>query len=489
MRIQWGQGVASRGKLTGKTLPVLEPASSSQSTFRDRDSPQSVTPGESSDSRDDLTPSSNLVTSEPTGALSPMRHVFQPIYSEHAFQNKFALNLDLSYYTLPDYLQDKPVLPLIRYYDNVVASVMPWVDGPDNPWRTLLLPLAMQSPSLLLAVLALSAEHYCSRSGSKWPADTGLVSSVYRDRSLQLLAQDMRTQIGEDSTMARQAPASSMLATILTLCNLEMIHMESVIWRVHWKAARTISRHWMAPAIAPTELDATCRFLLRQAFVYDVFGASTTFDGDTHLLSSAYNEEDTEAFADWLELIQEVTRAERIRNDTFSREHFSTPLANMHVLQERFEYARTRSLQLSKTMDFGSPRIHGDFTILIDIFHYAGLVYSFQALLDPMECVSARDTCINEVIRSIGMIENKDAFQHDLVWPLFIIGSESRHNPGRQQFAQANLLEAIHSTGFSNCYPGLEFLQRFWATDPRVAVNWLQFARQESSRGFHFLVI
>lgn len=482
--------MASRGKLSGKTLPVLEPAPLPTSQEKDpRLSSQSLTSGESTDSRDHGVDISSSTNAGPAIAPHALGNTFHPLYDENIYRNRFAMNPDLSLYHFPDYLRNRPVPELIRYYDHVVSTIMPWVDGPYNAWRTLMLPLAFQSPCLLLAILALSAEHYSSKTGSTRPTDEGLDSRQYRDKSLELLAQDLRTEISEDSTVERQAPASAVLATILILCNLEMIRCSSAIWRVHWKAARTITRRWTSPHFSPQLLDDTCRFLLKEAFIYNAFGSSTTFDGEDLIPGSVLSEEDSHVFTDWLRLIQDVTHAERCRNAHVSVGGLSTELANISVLQQRFDYARNRSLDFSKTIDFGSQGLHDDFAVLVHIFHYAGLIYSYQALLDPQESAPARDACVSGVIRTIAEIENQKAFEHDLVWPLFVVGTASRGNRETQAYAETKLLEVMGSTGFSNCFPALEFLRRFWATDPTVATDWMQFARQESSKGLTFLVI
>ncbi|OQU95275.1 Fungal specific transcription factor domain-containing protein [Cladophialophora immunda] len=430
-----------------------------------------------------------LAGSEPIAVPHKLRNAFQPSFDETTLHNPFALNLDLSSYALPQYLQGRPVRQLIHYYDHVVATVMPWVDGPENPWRTLMLPLAMHSPSLLLALLALSAEHYSARSESPWAVNDGFASRNYRDKSLLLLSEDLRAEWTEHASVARHARASGILATILVLCNLEMIRCDSAIWRVHWKAARTITLRWTAPQLATTVLDDTCRFLIKEAFVYDVFGSSTTFEDDEQIPGSVLTEQDAHVFTDWLQLVQEVTCAERQRHRNASPGQAPLDLANMRVLQEKFDYARNRSLEFSKSLDFGTPGLHSDFAVLVDIFHYAGLAYSFQALLDPRDFAPAIETCVSGVITKIAEIQNKEAYQHDLVWPLFVVGTQSRLNKNTQAFADAKLLEVMKSTGFSNCVPALEFLRRFWKSDPNVAVDWMQFARQESRRGLTFLVI
>ncbi|OAL24490.1 hypothetical protein AYO20_10648 [Fonsecaea nubica] len=493
LRIQFGQGVASRGKLTGKTLPVLEPAPPPPQppppASYTKDSPKRAAPGEFLDSRDDGLDSFLLAGNEPITVPPALRDAFQPSFDETTLHNPFALNLDPSSYTLPPYLQGRPVRQLVLYYDHVVATVMPWVDGPENPWRTVMIPLAMRSPSLLLALLALSSGHYSTRSQSPWPGDYDFGSSRYRDQSLRLLAEDLRTELAEEASVDRHARASGILATILVLCNLEMIRSDSETWSVHWKAARTITQRWTDPNLTATDLDETCRFLVKEAFVYDVFGSSTTFDADGQIPGTVLTEADAHVFTDWLQLVQEVTCAERRRHHNASPSQVPPDLANMRILQDRFDYARNRTLEFSKSLEFGTPGLNSDFVVLVDIFHYAGLAYSFQALLDPQDFAPVIETCISGVMTKIAEIQNKEAYQHDLVWPLFVVGTQSRLNKNTQAFADAKLLEVMQSTGFSNCYPALEFLRRFWRSDPHVVVDWMQFARQEASQGLNFLVI
>ena len=479
--------MASRGKLTGKSLPVLEPALTSAS--QESQSPKSLTPAESSGSREERVDSSTLTETEPITVPHALRNAFRLFNNDDVvFNNPFAKNVDLSCHDLPEYLQDQTAQMLFHYYDHVVAALMPWVDGHDNDWRNLMLPLALKSPSLLLAILALSAEHYSTKMGPTLSDERGITSSHYRDRSVTVLAKNLRTELNEDSIVELQEPATAMLATILVLCNLEMIRSDSAVWRVHWKAARTITRRW-TPHHPSRALDPTYRFLVKEAFVYDVFGSSTTFDTDGEISGSVLSDDDCGAFTEWLQVVQEVTIAERCRNDNSRRDECSQNLGDMRVLQDRFDRVRNSSLHHGRTMNFKSATLQADFNLLVDIFHFAGLLYSYQALLGHDDHAAARAACVSGVVNSIGQIQNMNAFQHDLVWPLFLIGAESRHHPETQKFAETKLIEAMDSTGFSTCYPALKFLQRFWATDPSVATNWVHFARQESKRGLNFLVI
>lgn len=480
LRIQWGQGVASRGKLTGKTLPILDPNSSGSVDYND--SPKSSTPPESLGSRDENRESPPV----PPG----LRNAFEAAtHGQPAFGGSSSLDFDLTPEQIPNYVQDPIIQQLLHHYDKEVAAVMPWVDGPRNMWRTVLIPLGMESPSLLLAILALAAEHYTSKMGSTWSKQHGIRSSHYRDKSLRLLAQNLRCEMTEGAATPHQGPPSAMLATILILCNLEMIRSDSSVWSVHWKAARTMTRRWTTPHHSSSLLDPTCQLLIKEAFVYDVFASSTTFDSEDQIPDSVLTENDDDCFIEWMRNIQEVTTFERYRYSSNKRGSPSTPPTDMATLQTKFEYARQRSLHFEKTMDFGSPELHRDFGILIDIFHFAGLLYSFRALLDTANIGTVIQQLVQNTIQCINQIEVRSAFQHDFVWPLFIIGTESRDSVELQDFVESRLLEAMTSTGFSNCYPALQFLQRFWGTQPSTTVDWLQFARRESARGFTFLVI
>lgn len=293
----------------------------------------------------------------------------------------------------------------------------------------------------------------------------------------------------EGAATPHQGPPSAMLATILILCNLEMIRSESSVWSVHWKAARTITRRWTTPHHSSSLLDPTCQLLIKEAFAYDAFASSTTFDNDDQIPGSVLNESNEDVFIEWMRIVQEVTTSERYRHNSSKMGNPCTPPTDMATLERRFEFARQRTLHFEKSMNFGSPELHRDFGILVDIFHFAGLLYSFRALLDTASISAVMQQLVQNTIQRINQIEVRSAFQHDFVWPLFIIGTESRDSVELQGFVESRLLEAMNSTGFSNCYPALQFLQRFWGTLPSTAVDWLQFARQESARGFTFLVL
>ena len=236
-------------------------------------------------------------------------------------------------------------------------------------------------------------------------------------------------------------------------------------------------------------LDSGFKFLIKEAFVYDVFGSSTTFDNEDQIPSSVLTDEDPQLFSQWLQLVQEVTIVERRRHANVPVDQYLLHSADMRLLQHRFNEATNSSLLISQDLDFGTQGLQSDLATLLGLYQQAGLLYSYQALLGSKNSAVARDGCVESVVNSVRLIQNLDAFQHDLVWPLFLVGTESRNNHSRQKFVEFGLLEAMRSTAFSNCRPALEFLRRFWTTDELVVTDWVQFGRQESQRGLNFLVI
>ncbi len=188
-------------------------------------------------------------------------------------------------------------------------------------------------------------------------------------------------------------------------------------------------------------------------------------------------------------MIQDVTRAERRRSAASPHGGLPSATGDIQYLQDKFEYTRTRTLQFSREMNFGTEQLRHDFSHIVDVFHDAGIIYGCQALVEPSTSAETRAHCLESLLENLSLIINTHAFSQDLVWPLFIAGTESCFNRRYQQLVESKLLEAMRMTGFSNCYQALLFLRSFWNTDHAATGNWMQFARQEARRGTTFLVL
>jgi Fungal specific transcription factor domain len=139
---------------------------------------------------------------------------------------------------LPFQLQRSDERYLLHHYDRIVASNMAWADCHENPWRHIIIPLALESPPLLNAILAFAAKHinavYLSssinpgRSTSMMPA---ILPDTFQQKAVKLLAQEIKELASERGSQVSFAihkdvsrnHTNAILATMLVLCNVETV--------------------------------------------------------------------------------------------------------------------------------------------------------------------------------------------------------------------------------------------------------------------------
>lgn len=371
-----------------------------------------------------------------------------------------------------------------------LTFVMTWFDGPDNEWRLTMLPLALRSPPLLLAILALSAEHYSCKTGLEWPFPDGTTSASLREQSIRKLAQNLRVEMSNTNTTGNEGRVAEILGTVITLCNLEMINSESELWRVHWSAVRTITRRWTTTSLLCHPVDAECRLLVVEAFFYDAMASSTTFGGGEPIPIAVIHPDDYYVRVELLQVVQEITQTERQKYMGLP-EVENTPLSDMSALLARLHRCRARDLEIAKSMHFPFPseELRADFDTLIDFWHNACILYAMQALMNPQTSKLERKDRMYKGYECFHRIKHKRSFQQDIVWPLFIIGAEARDHPDIQDFTQRRIIELMDVTGWRNCTRALEFLKYFWSSKNTTDGSWIDHARVQASNGFSFLLI
>lgn len=204
--LKWEQGVASRGNLKGKSLPIRNVAET-------------------------LPRSSPVSTSKPRES-KPERS------AGYTYQIDKPSNFEISIIPTPlvsHQLQSSEQRLLLHHYDNIVAPNMAWADCPENPWRHTLIPLALHSPPLLNAILAFAAKHLnavaYSHSGGSTSIAPARVSDKFQQQAMKLLARDIKqfatTHVSHPASSANdgtsRAHRNALLATMLVLCNVETV--------------------------------------------------------------------------------------------------------------------------------------------------------------------------------------------------------------------------------------------------------------------------
>ncbi|KAK6350331.1 hypothetical protein TWF696_006563 [Orbilia brochopaga] len=432
--------------------------------------------------------------SKPAMVPSPPSSVYSLDYTPPFpdFDYSFDLNAQL-----PTMLNHTIVRELVAHYERAVAPVMAWIDSPGNPWRKIMIPLAMQSPTLLLALLAVSASHLSVQSGGSHPLYSP-AATRYRDSSLALITNRLKL---ETQTLGYQSPdiayqlrdrieSDATLAAIIMLTNFEQIGGQTNAWRTHLDAARNMVKLRANVNQMASQDESISTFLYTQLHFIDVMASTTTFNGasdtakDFEIPMNPPSSGREELFEDFLLIMHQITRWER----SLSNAERSPPsIPPPDAIQARFESARQRTILASAAFaSVLSAEQKDDFNLLISVYHHSGLLYAWRSLYNFPSGHLLVSTSKRELYRSLHSIKDKKRFAVDLVYPLFILGTESVGDENAQEYVEWRMKEAMEVTGFSNCLAALSFLNAYW-TQAGVEESWVSFARRYSDQGQQFL--
>ncbi|OOF95830.1 hypothetical protein ASPCADRAFT_207176 [Aspergillus carbonarius ITEM 5010] len=335
-----------------------------------------------------------------------------------------------------------------------------------NPWRLVIIPLAGTSPTVLHAVLALASEDLAVRFPPGHPRRQHLqgISERRRNQALASVAQLIRRM----REVSSSSEAQCALAATLILYNVELLGA-SAQWRMHLEAARVI-RQWKEHAFTHgrSEIDA---FLVYEQYYASVFAGLTTFD-TLNEYETDLKYDNNAIFSDFVSIISQVTRLERLKHN----QHFVIHSSLLDTMAHDLEAAKTRMLQLGLVLRWQTDDARSSFQHLVWIFYYAVLIYIYHvadASLDTLQ--SWRDAILNH----LALLPDKRAFAQDLVWPLFIAGTECRGCPQKQDVVAHELERVMEISGTLDRRNVLSFLRQFWS---ERSGTWIQLMRQSPER-------
>lgn len=431
MILRWGQGVASRGSLTGQQLPLRRSGNPSL------------------DSRGDLPRDQSNYARIPTQISQINPHI------------------------------DPAALELIYHYQQNVAGKLAWVDGPGNPWRQVIIPLAWTCPTVFHAVLSLSSEDLAHRYGDYHQRrfDLQCTSLHFRNQALSMLANHLGS-IREKSALTSGneciSEARSALASTLILYNVELIGAEDVKWRMHLKGARVINQ-WLEQSFSQVasigEID---KFLLYEHYYSSVFADLTTFDNTNEPpKDSLQRMGDVAIFGDFVRVIQLVTKLERSKYDQ------SIPIdpCQFQDILQAVEMAKDSMITFGEQFYFWSHQARQDFQHLVFVFYHAIQVYTYRAISDDQLADRHIQASRDSILQHLDHLSDKRNFAHDLVWPLFILGTEGREDEKIQNMVSMEMEAVMKISGVLDRRKVLSFLQHYWSVDLERGVTWIQFMR------------
>ncbi|KIW78847.1 hypothetical protein Z517_08686 [Fonsecaea pedrosoi CBS 271.37] len=448
-RLRWANGIAVRGHLKGRTTPHVD---------KPPPKPSSAAPKDSTSPKSTKSPEQNISV-RPALIVEPLATTF-PGFPDPATRSR-----------------------LLEHYDKQIAGLMVWIDSERNEYRRMVLPLADQQPVLLLAILAISAQHLAVTTGKElsFPARARdaavtLISKQIQQVTGQLAAGfDLGSQIDPDT-------AVWMLASMLTLANYEMTETETGAAAAdsHRQAARTLVN---ALATTNRENNALFHFLRNQLSIYDILACTTIFgpSSTVEVILPAPDHSNL-IFSEFLSLLHKVTVWSRERHEKESAGNFNPadlPITSTDA-RAGFEQARGSTLMAAGLLELPRDARRRDFVRIVDIYHHAALLYTYRVLflcqVEPLE-VSASTMVLFERLHQL---EDTPSCLQNLPWPVFIAGTECCDDLERQAFVAKMYTDIAQDMGFKYYLGILRFLQDLWSNKE---TTWTELARHYEASG------
>ena len=353
---------------------------------------------------------------------------------------------------------------LVSYYSRRIAVNMIWVDSPSNPYRRLVIPRARSSPFLLLAILAVSAEHMVPRQPSLVEFAPKARDVVISRITNELSRLTERPSIGEPQDVLDQETAEWVLSAMLILSNYECIGDKSTAWCSHRLGARLLVNGFAGSGAESSEL---FRFLRAQFSIYDVLASTTTrfylgIDGVT-----LPKRGDPEALlSEYIRLIHQVTLY--IADKRTAVHRVPNPSA-FRVECERIRGLTLMNAATSASLKDELTRIN--FIQLVGVHHSAALLYAYRCVYDFTSADPHIFLTAQKLFEELENCASNDALIQHLTWPAFIAGTECHGSDERQRLVLKWYMDIIKNTGFSNYSVVISFLEELWRNEPE---GWLE---------------
>lgn len=346
----------------------------------------------------------------------------------------------------------------------------------------MILPMAESSETVLSSILAITAHDLASEYP---PNDLGhgtfqQMSKNYQNKSLALLAQELNGLSTSTSALQASTTSAYTLASVILLCNNEFMKPQGAGWRVHLSAAREII---LAAGSRPSrhhQLACIEQFLMLEFYEASVWADLTTFDNYNMAIKAPPASTENAVFTDFIRVIDQITRLERLEFCSGTIEQASS-YGPMQDIQSQIESARNSMMRLSKSIHFSSEEDQHGFELVVWMYYHATLIYSYQALSDDATAGDDVRKSRDEILRFVQFLsETRDGmFAQDLVWPLFMAGTELRGHPTGQRVIQECFGNVMRISRTLDRARVLSFVETWW-NDPGTHTSWIDMARKQS---------
>lgn len=343
--------------------------------------------------------------------------------------------------------------------------------------------MAESSETVLSSIIAIAAHDL----SSEYPPNVlghgefQHISKVYQNKSLALLAHELnRLSSSPASELETNTTSAYTLASVIILCNNEFMKPQGAGWRVHLSAAREII---LAAGNRPhryNQLACIQEFLMLEFYETSVWADLTKFEGyDMTAKTPPVNTENA-VFTDFIRVIDQITRLERskYRSDPIAQHSLCGPMQEIH---SQIELAKAGMMRLGGTIQFASEADRHGFELVVWMYYHATLIYSHQALSEDPASGYHLKTSRDEILRYVRFLsEIRDSmFAQDLVWPLFLAGTELRGNDAGQKVIRESFRNVMRISRTLDRARVLSFVETWWK-EPGNYTSWIDMARQQS---------
>ncbi|KAM5367166.1 hypothetical protein ACJZ2D_010156 [Fusarium nematophilum] len=344
---------------------------------------------------------------------------------------------------------------LVSHWDKHISRLMVWIDSDANPYRLYVTPLAYSNPVIGLAMAAVSSQHASGDASFSEKARNeavGMISEYVKNITSHVMGgNELGGQLDEKSV-------EWLLAAMLLLSCYEMANSGAAAADFHRRAARSLVNTFETTGRGGSVL---LNFLRNQLSIHDIFACTTSFDlGTMQDVILPDIKDDSILFSGYLAYLHDVTLLSRQLSPCPAR-YARLGLTFNHI-RAQFEVARGETLMTAGRLALQPTCRRRDFIHVVNIHHYAALLYSARCLeLDIQE--QQRQDLVGSLFDQVAAMNAVDEWLHCLAWSLFIAGVESHGESGRQDVI-ADLYGRISKTmRFQNFCDALRFLRVFWA--------------------------
>ncbi|KAH7259356.1 fungal-specific transcription factor domain-containing protein [Fusarium redolens] len=380
---------------------------------------------------------------------------------------------------------------LFQHFNHEVASKLAWLDGPNNPWRTLVLPLAQRSTCLQLSTLGLAAAHMSVVSPQDKPALVQIHRDL-RDATLYYLNRHMESELKREVTRCDKNTEVSVLIeiilTMISLCYAEMFIPNSTGWRLHLSGVRTGFERY---DLENPHEELISQFFVEELDYLEAFGSISAFTSTLrrpkHISQHATSDD---YFKEFTEALYEITVTERNQNRA-SQAVKVLAGTSMSIWQDRLMCSYSSVCARIDSTPSQDITLQIGLKSVLKAQYYACLVYSYQALASDLEKTAAIPPLVDCLYNEIIFMTSwpTESVSHNISFPLFILGTVSQLHTEKQVMIERLFTENIAATGFSCNSAVLQFLRDFWSATAAVsAQNWIQYARDNEQRISPFIV-